>query len=242
MPVTIPSFYYQASRAVAQGMRRFIGLQCPLCEQTSASGELCELCSSWLEPLVDPCFGCGAPRTLAPFCGRCQARLPSWQRLRVAWSLTGASRFLIHQMKYHQDYASARALARCWLTQLKLPVNVQADALLAVPLHRSKLSQRGFNQAQWLAAIWSQALGIPLWQGVRKVRATPPLEGLNRRQRKATLTAVFQVIEPVPQRLVIVDDVFTTGATVAELSRQLLSDGAHSLEVWALARTPLGDD
>jgi len=237
----MPSKYALCFHHTAAAVNRFIGLQCPLCEQSSIAGELCELCCSWLQPLTDPCPGCGAPNTLAPLCGRCQHRPPLWQQLRVAWPFAEASRFLIHQMKYHQDYASARALAKQWLLLMNAQQELSADALLPVPVHRSKMNQRGFNQAQWLAAIWSQLLGIPVWQGVDKVRSTPALEGLNRRQRKAVLKGVFEVTQSVPKRLIVVDDVLTTGATLTELGRELLLSGAQQLEVWTLARTPLGD-
>ena len=241
MPPKPPSFFHHANVAVTTAVNRFVALQCPLCEQTSVSGELCELCRSWLQPLADPCRGCGAPNTLASLCGRCQRRPPPWQQLHVAWPFAEACRFLIHQMKYHQDYASARALAHQWLSLLQPQLDLSAEALLAVPVHRSKMNQRGFNQAQWLATIWSQLLGIPVWQGAYKMRSTPALEGLNRRQRKAALKGVFRVTRPVPKRLIIVDDVLTTGATLTELSRELLLSGAQQLDVWTLARTPLGD-
>lgn len=220
---------------------RFCGLRCPLCEQSGQAGVLCELCRSWLEPLSDPCPGCGAPHTLTTYCGRCQKNPPPWQQLQVAWPLTGASRFLIHQMKYHQDNASLRALAEAWWLQQSGRLNLAMDALVPVPLHRRRLDERGFNQAHWLATQWSRRSGIPLWLGARKVRPTPKLEGLNRRQRKAALAGVFAVDKPVPARLVMVDDVLTTGATAAELARQLTAAGARHLDLWTLARTPLGD-
>lgn len=236
----MPPFLSQLPKTPA--LDRFWGLQCPLCEQSvQRAGELCELCRSWLQPLVDPCPGCGTPDTLTLLCGRCQRRLPAWQRLHVAWPLTGACRFLIHQMKYHQDYSTARALAGLWWSQMAPQLNLDSDALLAVPQHRSKLDQRGFNQAQWLAKLWSRSAALPVWQGVRKVRSTPALEGLNRRQRKAALAGVFEVVQPVPKRLVIVDDVFTSGATTTELSQTLARAGVQRIDVWTLARTPLGD-
>ncbi|PTY37898.1 hypothetical protein BGP77_15645 [Saccharospirillum sp. MSK14-1] len=241
MPVKFPAFYRQTASLLARGVNGLVGLACPLCEQSSYNGELCELCRSWLQPLVDPCPGCGAPNTLAPLCGRCQRQPPAWHRLSVAWPLVGACRFMIHQMKYHQDYASARALAEHWVRVVDPAPGAAEVALLPVPVHRRKLNERGFNQAQWLAAIWSRSLGIPVWQGVNKVRPTPALEGLNRRQRKAALQGVFEVTQLAPARLIIVDDVLTTGATAAELSRQLLTQGVGRIEVWTLARTPLGD-
>jgi ComF family protein len=143
-------------------------------------------------------------------------------------------------MKYHQDYASARALARQWWrvngAQQTLP-----DALVPVPLHREKARERGFNQAQWLAECWGTKANIPVWTGLIKQRSTLALEGLNRTQRRQTLKGAFNVLETPPQRVAIVDDVLTTGATAAELARVLKRAGALQVDLWALARTPLGE-
>lgn len=213
---------------------------CPLCEQRSTKSHLCAVCASWLQPLPDPCPGCAAPNTLSTLCGRCQQRPPPWQSATVGWALEGATRFLIHRMKYHRDLASARALARqWWLDQCLHDLGV--DALVPVPLHRAKARKRGFNQAEWLAAHWARQAGLPVWTNLIKQRSTPPLEGLNRIQRRQTLNNAFRVLTPPPQRVAIVDDVLTTGATAAELTRTLQRAGVRHVELWTLARTPLGN-
>lgn len=218
---------------------QFIQPLCPLCEQPASRGLLCTLCRTWLEPLADPCPGCGAPDTLTDVCGRCQRHPRPWARARLAWSLSGATRFLIHRMKYHQDYACARSLAHCWWSLQRSPPTV--DALLPVPQHRRRLDERGFNQAEWLARQWQRPSGLPLWAGAVRSRPTRPLEGLNRHQRRRALRGAFTLDDVPPERLAIVDDVFTSGATAAELARTLAAAGARHIEVWALARTPLGD-
>jgi len=211
--------------------------QCPLCEQPSHTGRLCPVCRTFLEPLRDPCPTCGEPDTLELQCGRCQKHPPPWAHARIAWPLTGATRFLIHGMKYDRDFAAARSLAHTWW-QLH-SAETQIDALVPVPQHRSKLRERGFNQADWLARYWSRQAGVPVWRGVDKVRATTPLEGLNRVQRRHTLKGVFRVKTDPPKRIALIDDVLTTGATAAELSRVLKRAGVEHIELWTLARTPL---
>ncbi len=216
---------------------QLLTFQCPLCEQSAHRGLLCPLCRTFLDSLEDACPTCGAPETLDLQCGRCQKRPPPWQRARVGWPLEGATRFLIHRMKYSRDYAAARSLAYLWPRH---PLNASdVHALVPVPQHPSKLRERGFNQAEWLADYWSKRSRIPLWRGVTKTIATTPLEGLNRAQRRQALKGVFEVTGEPPKRLAIVDDVLTTGATAAELSRVLKKAGAEYIEIWALARTPL---
>jgi ComF family protein len=143
-------------------------------------------------------------------------------------------------MKYHQDFASARALASHWWHHhghQRLPL----DALVPVPLHRHKARHRGFNQSEWLARYLATSAGIDVWTGLIKAIPTQPLEGLNRTQRRQTLRGVFTVTQPPPKRVAIVDDVLTTGATAAELARTLKRAGTQHIELWTLARTPLGD-
>lgn len=213
---------------------------CPLCEQPSAGSQLCDVCASWLQPLPDPCPGCAAPDTPGALCGRCQQRPPPWQAATVSWVMEGATRFLIHRMKYHRDLASARALARQWWRHQRLHQPI-VDALVPVPLHRSKIRKRGFNQAGWLADFWARQAGVPVWTGLSRQQPTPPLEGLNRTQRRQTLKDAFCVTQPPPGRVAIVDDVLTTGATAGELTRTLQQAGVAHIELWTLARTPLGN-
>lgn len=216
---------------------QLLTFQCPLCEQSASRGLLCPLCRTFLASLEDACPTCGAPDTLDMQCGRCQKRPPPWSRARVPWSLESATRFLIHRMKYSRDFSAARSLAELWLNNQQRTTGI--DALVPVPQHLSKVRERGFNQAEWLAGYWSRRIKIPLWQGVSKAVATTPLEGLNRAQRRQALKGVFKVTAAPPKRLAIVDDVLTTGATAAELSRTLKQAGAEYIEIWTLARTPL---
>lgn len=226
--------------AVNQLLEQVIDSLCPLCEQRSVNSHLCEVCAGWLQPLPDPCPSCAAPHTLNTQCGRCQQRPPPWQSATVGWVLEGATRFLIHRMKYHRDFASARALARQWW-QHQAMQQPSVDALVPVPLHRSKARKRGFNQAEWLADYWARQAGLPVWTGLIKQHPTPPLEGLNRVQRRQALKGVFLIQQPPPKRVAIVDDVLTTGATAAELTRTLKRAGVQQIELWTLARTPLGN-
>ncbi|MCR9190234.1 MAG: ComF family protein [Alteromonadaceae bacterium] len=113
------------------------------------------------------------------------------------------------------------------------------DVLVPAPMDARRRRQRGFNQAQDIAETIASTLDVPVANGlVRRVRRVRYQRELNREARLANLRGVFEVIPPVPERIAIVDDVVTTGATVRVLSSALREAGARNIQVWALARTP----
>ncbi len=112
------------------------------------------------------------------------------------------------------------------------------DGIVPVPLHPARLAERGFNQAQELARPLARGGGLRLLDDVcRRTVATPPQAGLTAQQRYRNLEGAFAVtVELAGEHLAVVDDVLTTGSTVAALSRELLRAGAASVEAWAVAR------
>ena len=126
-------------------------------------------------------------------------------------------------------------LARYWLgTVPTLP-----DMFVPVPLHKSRLRQRGFNQALEIAYVLSDHTGLPCRPRIcRRVRDTPSQKQLSRRKRLSNLADAFQV-ETLTQtpHVMIVDDVVTTGATISALAESLLNAGAGQVDVIAIARS-----
>ena len=106
-------------------------------------------------------------------------------------------------------------------------------------MFHKKEARKGFNQAMVLAKKLSIQRKLPLWQGVQRVTETPALEGLNKKERQAVLKNAFSLSKKPPQAVVLVDDVFTSGATANELTRLLKANGTEFVAVCALARTPL---
>lgn len=155
---------------------------------------------------------------------------------------------LVHQLKYQGRLALVPALGsmlgeayrRYWSES---PV----DAVIPIPLHRRRLRRRGFNQADLLLRSWlkhadaaglsAPAAGAPI---LERVRATPPQTGLKRSERRRNIRGAFRVAAQAAvddKHLLLVDDVFTTGATVEEAARVLRAAGAASVDVLTLART-----
>ncbi len=210
---------------------------CPACEQSQPDGLLCATCATYLETLNEPCKLCGEPNIVESVCGRCLQTLPPWDAVAMRWSFTGLSRHLIHQFKYHHDIAAAEAMIKIWCQETDL--SCRPEALVAVPMHHRKHAKKGYNQADILAKRLSTQLSIPVWRGIQRQIATPPLEGLSKKERKKELKDAFRLTATPPKTVAIIDDVFTSGATMAEISRLLKRQGCQFVAVWTLARTPL---
>jgi ComF family protein len=141
----------------------------------------------------------------------------------------------VGQLKYHRRRALARPLGDL-LAGIGIP---DADAIVPVPLFKKRLCTREYNQSALLAAHLSKSTGIPvLLNRLFKVRETPPQVGLSAAQRRKNLKGAFSVRQRggiMGRRILLVDDVITTGATAAECATALLEAGATEVYIVALA-------
>ena len=225
----------------ARLQRWLLPLRCLLCGAPGANGaDLCADCASELPRNVSCCARCALPLALpAALCGECQRRLPSWDAawapFRYAWPLDR----LESRFKFGRDLAAGRVLAAQWQTQ---PRTLELPALiLPVPLHQGRLRQRGYNQALELAAPLAKAFGVLIRPDLlQRIRATPAQTELDAVTRRRNLRGAFALREgaTLPAHVAIVDDVMTTGATLAECARVLRRAGVQRIDVWALARAP----
>jgi len=154
-------------------------------------------------------------------------------------------RELVHQLKFKGNRAVAPILGRLLAERLAFAGSESPDIVLPVPLHKARLRERGFNQAVEIARVIARTRNVPLaLQAAFRVRQTEPqsrLQGVP--ARRANLRGAFRVDGIVRGlHVAILDDVVTTGATVGELSRELLRAGARRVDVWACCRAgPPGD-
>ena len=213
--------------------------RCVACVGAAEGRDLCAGCAADLRQNEPACPRCAEPLLVpAIACGRCLRREPpfasAWAPFRYAAPLD----LLVQRLKFSADLAAGRVLSELWQTHLPPPDRVQADALLAVPLARARLAERGFNQALELARPLASQLRLPLHRGLlQRVRATDPQSGLTRTDRRRNVRGAFRADPRLRgQRLIVVDDVMTTGETLAAVSRALRRVGAARVEVWALAR------
>ena len=172
-------------------------------------------------------------------CAGCRRRPPRFTR---AWSLypyVPPLQDALRLFKYQKKVALASALAD--LMHEVLPEIPTIDAVVPVPLHVSRLREREYNQSLLLADKLCRRRGLALsFENLIRTRATPPQTELTRSQRLTNLRGAFHVLRPhefAKRRLVLVDDVFTTGATVDECAKMLRKAGALDVYVLTLART-----
>lgn len=201
-------------------------------------------CSRCARMLLYPhplCPRCGLPSasTTHP-CGRCLQKPPPWQQLVAVNDYIAPLSQLVQQFKSSGKPELANALARLllWRTMLNAKGSLP-DGIISVPLWQKRQWRRGFNQSDLLAAALSRWLGCQWYaRALRRTRATPVQHHLSARLRKYNLKNAFHLEFDVRGlHIVVVDDVVTTGSTVAEISRLLLRNGAAKVEVWCLCRT-----
>jgi ComF family protein len=222
----------------------------PLCLSCGAEvaepGSLCPSCWSAMAFLGDPCCACcGLPFEFDlgedAVCGECARQRPRYSRARAVFRYDESSRGLILRFKHGDRLEGAGAFAR-WMARSGGPILAQADLLVPVPLHRWRLLSRRYNQAALLANAIGRLSGVAVEPGMLiRARRTPPQGHLGHDARARNVAGAFKVEERYRaglsgRRVVLVDDVMTSGATVNECARVLLNAGAAEVGVLTLGR------
>jgi ComF family protein len=220
--------------------------RCLACGGTVAeAGTLCVQCWRAITFLGAPCCACcGLPFEFAPaapaICGACARATPAFDRARAVMRYDEASRALILAFK-HGDRLHLAPAFGTWLKRAGGALVSEAEVAVPVPLHWTRLFARRYNQAAVLAHALHSAGGPPVgadWL-VRR-RRTPSQGKRNAEGRARNVRAAFAVKpgrDVRGKRVLLIDDVFTTGATVAECARVLRRAGAAAVDVLTLART-----
>lgn len=220
---------------------------CPACRAPLGDGVgLCASCWSKLSFIEKPfCARLGIPFTYDPGPGLLSmeaiASPPAYERARAAVRYDDIARALVHAFKYGDRLDLAPMLAR-WMARAGSELTREADALVPVPLHWRRLWSRRFNQSAALAGAIGQSCGVPvLYETLKRIRATPQQVGLSKPQRAENVQGAFRVpperkAEVAGRRLVLIDDVLTSGATVDTCARALLRAGAKQVDVLVFAR------
>lgn len=174
-------------------------------------------------------------------CGSCAARAPKWDQARAAIAYDDISRQAILELKHAGRRDGLGAMSN-WMALAGRDILPETDWLVPVPLHYQRLAARGFNQAAWLTQGVARRSGtLALVDALSRKRNTPSQGGLTARQRRRNVAGAFEVRKSRQSRIkgstvTLVDDVLTTGSTLAACTKALKKAGATRVNVLVLAR------
>jgi ComF family protein len=241
-----PSSLRGSTRFQQQGWQiwnRFIDLLFPpRCGGCQTAGSLwCATCRAATQPIEPPwCEKCGEPGVPDQLCANCRHHPLVIEKIRSVALFDGALRQAIHRFKYERLSGLAEPfgdmLADYWSA-----AQLTADWLIPVPLHPSRERDRGYNQSELLARQLARRVNVPVSShGLRRTRATAVQMTLNAAERRQNVAGAFECVEMRVRggRVVIIDDVGTTGATLDACAQAVLQTGAVSVMGLTLARTP----
>lgn len=237
----------QRFRALMQGLQT--GLFPPTCLLCGAPGaadlDLCPGCRAELPYNHQACNRCANPLPntsgLSSTCGDCLRAPSTFESIFAPLLYRPPVDFLIKELKFHGRLVVARLLGELLAEALWQRSDPLPECIVPVPLHSSRLRERGFNQALELSRPLCRRLELALaTKGVRRFRPTAPQSDLAASDRRANVRGAFVLGQAFPVRhAAILDDVVTTASTVTELARLLKAEGVEKVEVWACARTPI---
>ncbi len=203
-----------------------------------------------LFPYIPFCVVCGAEKgVLAYLCPGCQyimERLSAGRADAQGFDAYAPYRYeneaaaIVQQYKYGGNRWLSKFMAEMMMHSV-CTAHLSFDCVCHVPLHSKKRKMRGFDQAALLAQGIAQLLQKPYVNALRRVRNTPSQTRLDIRQRRENMDGAFETCTPVNGRMLLVDDVLTTGATAAECARVLLFAGAQSVAVVTFAQAGMGE-
>lgn len=219
---------------------------CVMCGEACGTANVCPPCRADLPRALQACMTCALPLHHAPdrVCGHCLQRPPPWQRAIAGLVYRFPVDRLVCRLKFNQDLSCLEILALELIDAVRRTGAERPDVIAPVPLHRTRQFTRNFNQADLLARRLGKTLGTPVQSRLlvrnRRTRAQSGLDAEQRRRniRGALICPPGNAIGVTGRQVAIVDDVMTTGVTLAECCRALKGAGAAGVSVWVAARAP----
>lgn len=221
-------------------MQRLLPQACVLCGGESGTDTLCAPCRTELPRLpAEGCKICALPLTHGRVCGVCIAKPPDYDAVTAALVYAFPVDAVIQRLKYRGDLSMVALLGDALAQRVAGPV----DVIVPMPLSAARLRSRGFNQAMEIARVVQATTGLPLAaHACRRSIDTLPQATLPWEARAKNVRGAFECMEDFSGlHVAVVDDVMTTGATLAELARTLKHAGAARVSGWIAARTLRGE-
>ena len=221
---------------------------CLICDEATESAHcVCNVCETELPWLLEHCDVCALPLPMEGLmCGQCQKQPPAFKQVIAPWTYSFPIDSLISRFKHQARWPLGHMLARLLAQHLQHRFDntelTRPDCLLAVPMARKRLRERGYNQALMLARWLSTDLNIAHDEHLLlRPHETVAQQALDAKTRKRNLLGAFALAPDAQvqgRHFALVDDVLTTGATAHSLAHLLMSAGAQQVDVYCLARTP----
>lgn len=214
--------------------------RCLFCGGPAGRASWCAACHADLPWNDRACERCGIRLTTAgdTICGRCLSTPPPFDSAVCAFRYQFPIDRLVVKLKFHSRLGHAQALGLLLAARIEQRHAELPEAILPVPLHPRRLRERGFNQATEIARVVGSRFDLPVLTSVcaRRINTTAQ-SALAANARRRNVHSAFFLQRPVPvNRVAIVDDVITTGATAGELARTLIAAGTRPPAVWSPAR------
>ncbi len=220
-------------------LRQIYPNHCPVCDRVLYDRLICPRCAKKLTYAVQPvCLSCGKPveNAAQEYCSDCSRKTHVFDQGRAVWVYQGPMRQILYRYKYsnRRDYtdffaAEAARIYEPWIRRRRI------EAVVPIPLSRKRRRTRGYNQAEVFAKQLSLLLGLPFYTKLLvRVRNTTPQKQLSVKERKNNLKNAFKIAGNVVKlkRVLLVDDIYTTGSTMDAAARVLKQAGAA--EVYCL--------
>lgn len=220
----------------SRGLDLLFPSECAVCNREGSF--LCAGCEPRLPRLVTPyCRTCAEPEVPA-VCSWCRAEAPAYDRIRAPYRYTGPVRDMVHDLKYANIRALAPTLGGLMADYLETR-RYEADVLVPVPLHHRRERRRGYNQSRLLAREVGRRIGVPAADDslLRTIDTPPQVSMSGREERRRNIDGAFDCTQAVTGlRVLLIDDVVTTGSTMSACAAALKQAGASSVVGLALAR------
>ncbi len=221
----------------------------PRCASCAAVGydDWCEQCLTQIEYISAPvCSRCGTPLSPERFCSSCRAHPLVPEAVRAVAHYRGAVQRAIHRCKYRYLPTIAPVLAELlfqgWQTEITAPLH-SAEVVIPIPIHPRRERERGFNQSALIARHFCERIGLEYRNSAleRRVYHRPQV-GLDASERSRNVQDAFHVVDSsviAGRTVLVIDDVWTTGSTLNEAARALLSSGARQVFAYTVAHEAL---
>jgi ComF family protein len=222
-------------------LSRLFPSQCLVCGATANKHSLCADCQNELPANDYACRRCAEPLPegcIDNLCGRCLKSPPAFDQVFSPYLYQPPLDRLITRFKFQADLGAGHILAKLLYQHIEQNIQHYPQCLVPVPLHKTRLRQRGFNQAHEICRMLGSQLDIPVRNNIcHRTRSTSSQSGLNEKHRRKNIRGAFSVAsDPAYKHIAIIDDVMTTGNTVNELARVLRKSRVETIQVWSICR------